>query len=539
MMTRPILKFNETRVGGHLHPCERASMASRVRITPLDGIGRVGGATWLIQQGRSAFLIDFGSDLQASGRMLGGRLRPRASRGIEDYLGIGLLQPFDGLYRTDLVIDDDVFEDAQDVSVTDLLLSHAHHDHSGNLFALDPLTRIHTSSITAAMLFAEMTTSGGLFSESTHYQLREPHPTEHGILTLQKKALTMSRPCSLTDGDPSAAMRDLWKQAGSDEGLQRSDLVVAGMPFESWGVDHSVFGACGFIVHSDDQGAIAFAGDLRAHGSEAELTETFINRLAKLKPRVLILEGTRLGREDEPRVTEAQCRAEILELVRGARRRLVIATVSPKHLERLASFLNAAQETGRQIVVQPRTMFLLEAVAAAKPFYDLASLDGIAVYDPPMTTRPGWHRDLRERHPKRLVHPDDIQARQGKFIYMHGFSKTMEWTDFKPFGALYVHSASGAYDDSARNRLGIQREWIELYKIETAGIKFGPKGGLEFDQRLNPSGHMHPRDLKELLHRVQPASVLVCHSDQPELMRDLLPQGTRLVLPENGKTFRL
>ena len=513
-------------------------MASRVRITPLDGIGRVGGATWLIQVGRKAFLIDFGSDLQRSGKMLGGRLSPRATKGIEDLLGVGLLPLYDGLYRQDLILDEEAFEEAQDISALDILLSHVHSDHSGRVALADPSIRIHCSSVSAAMLYAEMTCNGGLFSESTHLIERQPHPTERGILTIPGSAPKISRPLLLTDREPSNELRELWRSAGSDQGLQRSDMLAAGIEFQAFPVDHSIWGALAFALETD-QGVVAHAGDLRWHGTDRDLTSAFVTKLAKLKPRVLILEATKIGREDDERVTEAQCRAEILELVRGARRRLVIATVSPKHLERLAAILHAAQETGRELVVQPRTMFMLESVAAANPYYDLAGLDGIALYDSPMATRTRWHRDLRERHERRLVHPDEIKARPGKYIYMHGFSRTMDWTDFKPFGALYLHSASAAYDDSARNRFGIQREWIEYYRMETEGIKFGPKGGLEFSQRLNPSGHMHSADLKKLLDRVKPEIVIPCHTDQPELMRALLPEGTRLVLPENGKTFRL
>ena len=513
-------------------------MASRVRITPLDGIGRVGGATWLVQIGRKAFLIDFGSDLQKSGKMLGGRLGPRASKGIEDLLGVGLLPLYDGLYRQDLILDEEALEEAQDISVLDILLSHVHSDHSGRVALADPSIRIHCSAVSASMLYAEMTSNGGLFAESTHLIERQPHPTERGILTIPRLAPKISRPFLLTDREPSNELRELWRSAGSDQGLQRSDMLAAGIEFQAFPVDHSIWGALAFALETD-QGVVAHAGDLRWHGSDRDLTSAFVTKLANLKPRVLILEGTRLGREDDERVTEAQCRAEILELVKGARRRLVIGVVNPKHLERIAAFLHSARETGRQLLVPPKTMFLLESVAAANPYYDLAGLDGIAIYDPPMGTRPGWHRDLRERHEGRLIHPEDIRARPGKYIYMHGFAKTMDWTDFKPFGALYIHSSSAAYDDSARNRMGIQREWIEFYRMQTEGITFGPKGKLEFDPHLNPSGHMHPRDLKELLHRVKPEIVIPCHTDKPELMRTLLPDGSRLVLPENGKTFRL
>lgn len=508
---------------------------ARVRLTPIDGIGRVGGSVWLVQQGRDALIIDFGADLQRSGKMLGGRIHPRATRGLHDVIELGLLPTSLDVYREDLLLDRAALEDARNVGVTDLLLTHSHADHAGRIYALDPEIRIHATPITAAQLLADTIASSGLFSESTHFLARKPHPQEQGILVAPRGSKKLSRNV-LTLGDPpSENIRAIWREQGSEEGLSRSDGVAGGMPISHMPVDHSVWGACAFILQTD-QGPVVHAGDLRWHGQESHLTERFVRKLKETKPRVLILEATRIGRDNEY-VTEIQVRSAIVSATQSAGKRLIIGMVSGKNYERLGAFLHASHRSGRSLVVQPRTFLALESIAAADPYYNLLK-HGVCLYDPPSSTRSKWHRELRERWTTSLITPDDICRKPGRFIYMSSSGQQMSWADLKPYNARLIYSSSAAYDAEAFDKVRILRNWIEHYNLETVGLTFsGSK--VTFLPALNASGHLHPDDLQRLLHRVRPEVLIPCHTDRPELLRDLVPDGVKLVLPSNDRTIRL
>jgi ribonuclease J len=58
-------------------------------------------------------------------------------------------------------------------------------------------------------------------------------------------------------------------------------------------VDHSLPGACGYIVHGEE-GNLVYTGDIRFHGSNRQLSKRFVEKAKLAKPRWLLCEGTRI-----------------------------------------------------------------------------------------------------------------------------------------------------------------------------------------------------------------------------------------------------
>ena len=59
-------------------------------------------------------------------------------------------------------------------------------------------------------------------------------------------------------------------------------------------VDHSIFGATGYLLCGDT--TIAYTGDFRLHGKKGKKSENFINQAKNAS--VLVIEGTRAAKED-------------------------------------------------------------------------------------------------------------------------------------------------------------------------------------------------------------------------------------------------
>ncbi|RYG22708.1 hypothetical protein EON82_16295 [bacterium] len=509
----------------------------RVRLTPLGSLYQVQGSIWQIQQGRGNLLTDIGTNMHATSRLFPGGSRIRDNRGIDDALRLNLLPHVDGIYREDAIVDSSILEEAEDVDPTDLLGTHKHEDHLGQLHALHPSIRVHVSRAAAGSLHAAHVCGQGLKSETTHYTERRPHPTERGILERPRNGEVLARPLQLVDGPPTDAMLAMWRAAGSDAGLSQSDMIAGGIPFRAHGVDHSVFGAVAYELLTA-QGPVLHMGDLRLHGSMGHLTERLISHAEKNRPRLMLLEGTRLGREGEPEVTERACAATISKLVKGAGRRLVVACVGPNHLERLGAFLGAAQRSKRRLVVSPRTMVLLEAMGAADPYYDMSRQPGLALYDPPMSARPRWHKELRERNQHRLIPPEEISKDARRFVLLRAHLSNNDLLDVKPHGALLVYSSSAAYSDHARSEHAALGLWAQMFGMETEGIAFSGSR-CDYDPRLNPSGHLSHEDIVEVVDRVRPEILVPHHCAQPEMFKDIAPKGVRVVIPEVGRTITL
>ncbi len=65
---------------------------------------------------------------------------------------------------------------------------------------------------------------------------------------------------------------------------------------EVFPVDHSLPGACGFILHTST-GSIGYTGDVRFHGRRRSDTQEFVERCGNSGLTIFLCEGTRV-RED-------------------------------------------------------------------------------------------------------------------------------------------------------------------------------------------------------------------------------------------------
>jgi ribonuclease J len=332
-------------------------------------------------------------------------------------------------------------------------------------------------------------------------------------------------------------MREMWREAGSAEGLEESDMIAGGIAFRAHEVCHSAPGTQAYELLTA-QGNVVTSNDLRRHGGRSRATDAFLAHLERNRPRLLILEGTRIGRVGEPIVTERQCAKSIADAIRGAGRRLVVAFVGPNHLERMRAFLDAAEESRRRLVVSPRTMLLIEAIGAADPRYDLRKRDGLAVYDPSADARPKWHRELRERNSSRLVTSQEVRSDPRRFVLCRSHLRNVDLLDVQPKGALLIYSSSAAYSDQARGEHAALGYWAAMFGMRTEGIQFHGSR-CEYDPKFNSSGHLSHEDIVEVIDRVRPEILVPVHCEHPEMFKEIAPKDVKVVLPEVGKTIRL
>jgi len=73
-----------------------------VQLTCYGGVGQIGGNQFLLEDGDTRLLLDFGQPFGIRGRFYEEYLKPRSSFGLLDPLFMGLVPPIRGLYRPDL-----------------------------------------------------------------------------------------------------------------------------------------------------------------------------------------------------------------------------------------------------------------------------------------------------------------------------------------------------------------------------------------------------------------------------------------------------
>lgn len=137
-----------------------------VHLTFYDGVDCIGGNKILLEDGNTAFLLDFGTNFKAEGTYFDEFLNPRPTFGFSDLLALGILPPLKGLYRPDLEYPGiwDKYSGHQlfrEVEVQGVLLSHAHYDHCGHFSYLREDVPVFTSLTSALTCKALQDTGGG------------------------------------------------------------------------------------------------------------------------------------------------------------------------------------------------------------------------------------------------------------------------------------------------------------------------------------------------------------------------------------------
>ncbi len=70
-------------------------------------------------------------------------------------------------------------------------------------------------------------------------------------------------------------------------------IRIGSLKIEMIPVDHSLPGACGYIIYTDE-GNIVYTGDIRFHGSNGDLSKMFVEKAIACKPKWMLCEGTRI-----------------------------------------------------------------------------------------------------------------------------------------------------------------------------------------------------------------------------------------------------
>ncbi len=507
-----------------------------VELVAYGGVNEIGGNKFLLhdRERNVRVLLDFGTSFQRYGAFFNEYLQPRTARGLLDALALGLIPPIPQLYRRDLYQDEwwehvpQVTHLPDDPPVHGLLLSHGHRDHFGDVAYLREDLPIITTPITAAILRVMQVTGQSRFdTQWTHFRPRRWD--EKGISQAQRQGSLYYRPFQLlTTAALPEGFLHWWRTWPADLDApvpQSFPGEVAGLPVRWWPVDHSVPGGVAFALKTSI-GWVAYTGDLRFHGAQAEHSRALMEDWANLGVAVLLCEGTRLDGYTHNPITEDQVRENALNLAKKAAGRLVVADFAPRNVERLVSFWHIARETDRRLALQPKDVALLEALAPLDPTFDQVLKDEkhVVMYDDPKATRYKWEKPLYQgTWSKRTVTHREVARTPGEYILCFSLWDVNDLLDL-PADArqdgVYLYANSRAYDEEQAVDLQRLRNWIRHLGMTMYGDPDDPH-----TPRLHTSGHAYPQDLVDFVRQVRPRVLVPIHTEQPRLWVDLL-KGT-------------
>lgn len=124
-------------------------------------------------------------------------------------------------------------------------------------------------------------------------------------------------------------------------------------------VDHSAVDAYGFLIEAHGK-RIFYSGDFRAHGRKSKLFDAMI----KYPPRdidLLFMEGTMMKRSNEEFPDESSVEEKIYETIKD-QRNITFIISSSQNIDRIVSVYRACQRTGKTLIVDAYTAWVLEQI---------------------------------------------------------------------------------------------------------------------------------------------------------------------------------
>jgi len=527
-------------------------------LTVYGGINEIGGNKILLEDGGHALLLDFGFPYKRHKLFYEEYLKPRSGAGLLDPLTMGLLPLLRGIYRADL--------DAPELwkglashpllrsvdQLDGLLLTHAHLDHSGHISFLREDVPVYATAATAFIAKAIQDSGKSDFDQQVCYfnpvAVDCPDGWKQTAFLTGKEAQQQRRFC-IADRDPAKlsgeALRfwsaGFWERTRRQKELASVPLAgYAGCPLNirCFPVDHSIPGACAWAVETAS-GWVVYSGDLRFHGQRAEQTERFVAEAAALKPKVLVLEGTNVGRAAN--VSEQTVYETALKAISPAKG-LVIADFSARDVHRLLAFHRIAQETKRRLAILPKDAYLLKTMRLLnKTIPDVPADPSIVVYQDTVAGKyPGiWMRNLFQECEHNTVLASDVHAAQDQFILCFSFFDLNELPSIAPApGGLYVYSSSEPHDEEQEIDFRRLHNWLERFELKGFGLPT-PVDGMwyipEAERGLHASGHACGPDLVRIAKTIRPEVLVPVHSENPGFyVEQLRGTGIKVVLPVAG-----
>lgn len=439
-----------------------------------SGLKTIGGTIISIEYESSRIIFDFGLTYSPADEFSAVvKTRPHAL--VEDYINLNKIPPIDGLYsKKDLRNIDSIISSEESDKDTAVFISHLHLDHIGAM---------------------------GMISSNIPVYLTEES------LKLYKE---------LEKIEEGVSGKRTYRTIKYNEVLSVGAIKVTAVQ-----LDHDVLGACGFFIETPDV-RIVYSGDLRLHGKHPEFTRNFASKANSFKPNILMMEGTMINGEKDSKDTKPSDELEGINTEHQVKemfinkfekaKGLVIVNASERNLERFADIVEAAMATGRQIVLETETAYLLDKLMNVRDALIYRSQELESTFE--KNYKQEWLTELLENC--RTISYEQVNLTPYNYVVQNSFKNLMELLDLNLKKGVYIHSNAvplGAYDPDYEKL----QEFVRKLKLDY--------------EYIGTPGHAFHSHLKYIIDTIKPEILVPLHSLYPE---KLYPESKLQFLPNYG-----
>nr|WP_321497726.1 MBL fold metallo-hydrolase [uncultured Methanolobus sp.] len=466
-----------------------------VSIEVLGGDGEIGGNKILIEHKGTRVFLDFGMSFKQNGMFFSEFLNPRKCSGLGDFFEFGLLPDIPGIYREDYL--EHMGRDVEERSIDAVFLSHAHADHAQYIHFLRWDIPVYCTDATKIILDCVQKTGSNTFSDLVDAceTFRFYGNKKGGLSRIDRKK------------EEYIHVRD-FRVMEEDKRISIGSLEVEMIP-----VDHSLPGACGFIIYTDE-GNIVYTGDIRFHGSNGHLSKKFVEKAREARPKWLLCEGTRIGNDEKD--SEADVRDKITELI--SRSEGIVFVEHPiRDIDRTNSIFNAAKDNNRHFVVPMKLAYLIENLGSHCPFcldevkilvprksWGLVSKAGI-VQEQVNQDYATWERDYI--YCSNSITCDELKESPEDYVVSMSMWEIGQLADINPSNALWIKSSCDPFCDEMELDEDRKQNWIAHFGIR--------------HEKTHASGHANGKELREMIREISPEILIPIHTEHPDIYKGL------------------
>jgi ribonuclease J len=280
-------------------------------------------------------------------------------------------------------------------------------------------------------------------------------------------------------------------------------------------VDHSGFDAYAFLIEAEGK-RIFYSGDFRGHGKKSSLFDRFIENPPK-DIDYLIMEGTGIEGKDYYYEKEEELRDKLVTIFKE-KKGMIFFACSSQNIDRISSLYSACRRSGRILVLDPYTIYLLDVLRKRAPKIPQFDFKDIRVFftSDSNTRRLADDKTLYKYKESKIAY-DEIKEKKDSLVVKpsYGIRKAFAKKGYIE-GSTLIYSMWSKYFEN-------EKPFWDEYSISP--------------MHVHTSGHAGVKQLNEFAKALNPATIIPIHTLSPEKFPEYF--GSKVRMLSDGKPTEL
>ena len=363
----------------------------------------------------------------------------------------------------------------------------------------------------------------GLYKEDTDSKppdgilISHSHPDHYGLMPFVKPQI----PIYLSEGCLEL-IKATYYFRGLDPICQTAKIIenkksiqIGGFTITPYLVDHSGFDAYAFLIEAEGK-RIFYSGDFRGHGKKSSLFDQFIANPPK-DIDFLIMEGTGIEGKDGHYAKEEELRDKLVTIFKE-KKGMIFFACSSQNIDRISSLYSACRRSGRILVLDPYTIYLLDVLRKRSPKIPQFDFKDIRVFftSDSNTRRLADDKTLYKYKDSKISY-DEIKEKKDSLVV-------------KPSYGIRKAFAKKGYIEGSTLIYSMWRGYFENEKPFWDEYEISP-------MHVHTSGHAGIKQLKGFAKSLNPTTIIPIHTLAPEKFPEYF--GSKVRMLSDGKPTEL